>query len=194
MNFRVLDDDGANGDPGTVLFDSLVTVSDTGWLSVNLISHNFIVASGGFYIGGVATQAGDPAFSMDTIPPFSKQGWEFTGSWAPHRDNARMDIGIRSAVELWTGAASEPRLPERETGRIITAVPNPFRKLTNITFAPGFRSIAIYDALGRLVRELPADKGSTQWDGRDRLGNQVSPGVYFGLAGHQGYIKLILTD
>jgi len=194
LQFQVLDDDGAGGMPGTVLFDSLVTVSDTGWFSVNLTSHNFIIANGGFYIGGISAQAADPGFSMDTIPPFSKRGWEYTGSWAPHRDNARMDVGIRSAVELWTGATSEPRLPDRATGRIITAAPNPFRKLTNITFAPGSRSIAIYDALGRLVRELPADKGSAQWDGRDRLGNQVSPGVYFGLADRQGYVKLILTD
>jgi hypothetical protein len=194
LQFRVLDDDGANGMPGTVLFDSLTNPADTGWLSVNLTNHNFIISSGGFYIGGISQQVADPSFSMDTIPPFSKQGWEFTGSWAPHRDNARMDIGIRAAVELWTGTVSETNPPVRGPEEVIIAHPNPFRRVTNITPAQGIRSIAIYDALGRLVCELPVKKGIAQWNGRDRAGNQVNPGVYFGLTGQNGMLKLILTD
>jgi hypothetical protein len=194
LQFQVLDDDGTNGMPGTALFDSLVTISDTGWYSVNLTGHNLIIANGGFYVGGIAAQTADPGFSMDTIPPFSIRGWEYTGSWAPHRDNARMDVAIRATVELWTGAVSEPLPPTVRATQVIAAAPNPFHRLTNIIFARGTAAIAIYDATGRLVRNLPVNQGSVQWDGLDQRGHRVNSGIYFGLTDQKGLIKLILVD
>jgi hypothetical protein len=194
LQFQVLDDDGTNGMPGTALFDSLVTIADTGWYSVNLTGHNIIIANGGFYIGGIAAQTSDPAFSMDTLPPFSMRGWEYTGSWAPHRDNARMDVGIRASVELWSGAVSEPQPPNVRATQVIAAVPNPFHRLTNIIFSRGASAIAIYDATGRLVRNLPVNQGMVQWDGLDQRGHRVNSGIYFGLTDQKGLIKLILVD
>jgi len=45
-------------------------------------------------------------------------------------------------------------------------------------------SLAIYDATGRLVRQLvrgeqPAGQHSVQWDGRDASGKVATAGIYF---------------
>ncbi len=66
-------------------------------------------------------------------------------------------------------------------------VPNPFGPMTTIVFDVPRQAeveIVIYDALGREVRELqrgvvPAGRHISTWDGRDRHGNDVGPGLYF---------------
>ncbi|MBN2070184.1 MAG: T9SS type A sorting domain-containing protein [Candidatus Krumholzibacteriota bacterium] len=65
--------------------------------------------------------------------------------------------------------------------------PNPFNPVTRIEYglsAPANVSLKIYDAAGRLVREL-VDEGRAAaryaevWDGRDDAGRQVASGMYF---------------
>jgi hypothetical protein len=65
--------------------------------------------------------------------------------------------------------------------------PNPYRTQTLLRFAadtPGHSTVAIFDVSGRLVRELHHDilqpgNQVIAWDGRDRTGTPVPPGVYF---------------
>jgi hypothetical protein len=65
--------------------------------------------------------------------------------------------------------------------------PNPFGRSTTIRFdvpRPGFVSVKVYDAKGRLVRTLAEDdteagRHSVTWAGIDRNDNPVGPGVYF---------------
>jgi flagellar hook assembly protein FlgD len=68
-----------------------------------------------------------------------------------------------------------------------TVSPNPFSKLTNISFekAYGARDIElkIYDVAGKLVSEF-SHLASQQinhvtWNGTDNTGNKVSAGIYF---------------
>jgi hypothetical protein len=72
--------------------------------------------------------------------------------------------------------------------RVSDPHPNPFTGATNIRFeipAPGGRvSVTVYALSGRLVRELedgmlPGGAHELAWDGRDRSGEPVAPGVYF---------------
>ncbi len=65
--------------------------------------------------------------------------------------------------------------------------PNPFNPKTSIRFTlgePGFVSLGVYDAAGRMVRSLlsselsPGDHGLT-WNGRDALGRPAASGTYF---------------
>ncbi len=66
------------------------------------------------------------------------------------------------------------------------ARPNPFRTATIINLQPTTRgpvTVGIYNAAGRLVRGLAANRqpspvGSLLWDGRDDTGQPVPPGVY----------------
>lgn len=73
----------------------------------------------------------------------------------------------------------------------LRAAPNPFVQRTEIEFPVSLAersTLRIFDAAGRLVRELQAgieDEGVARvtWDGRDDLGLPVPGGVYFARAG-----------
>jgi hypothetical protein len=65
--------------------------------------------------------------------------------------------------------------------------PNPFRAATTLRYdlaAPGWARLALYDAAGRMVRELlngshaRPGRYDVGWDGRDGFGRSVGPGVY----------------
>ena len=70
---------------------------------------------------------------------------------------------------------------------LFPASPNPFRSVTNISFAIPRNShvkLAIYDITGRMVTKLvdgnlTAGKYTMRWDGRSRTGAKISSGVYF---------------
>jgi hypothetical protein len=82
--------------------------------------------------------------------------------------------------------------------------PNPFNPATRIAYglsAPGHVSLRIYDAAGRLVRDLvneerPAGRYEASWDGRDSNGRAVASGIYFyrlGADDFEGTKKMILV-
>jgi flagellar hook assembly protein FlgD len=69
-------------------------------------------------------------------------------------------------------------------GRSFVVAPNPFREQTTISpRIPGTVAVdaSIFDLQGRLVRELAGFEGdpTLSWDGRNRRGELVHPGVYF---------------
>jgi hypothetical protein len=89
-------------------------------------------------------------------------------------------------------------LAESQHSRILPFLriqPNPFHDKVAISYQtnqPGNIKLKIYDASGRLVTNLqqlnsksPASvarrttNNCVVWDGRDNIGRQVSPGVYF---------------
>jgi flagellar hook assembly protein FlgD len=65
--------------------------------------------------------------------------------------------------------------------------PNPMVDRTQIIFraeAGGDLTLSIFDSSGRLVRALEQGASGTgrhavSWDGRNALGENVSPGIYF---------------
>jgi hypothetical protein len=69
----------------------------------------------------------------------------------------------------------------------IAAAPNPFRTTTAVSYhlpSATVIRLSMYDAAGRLVRELmrgprPAGRSEEHWDGCDAAGSTVAPGVYF---------------
>ncbi|MEO0081776.1 MAG: FlgD immunoglobulin-like domain containing protein [candidate division WOR-3 bacterium] len=73
--------------------------------------------------------------------------------------------------------------PMREASRDrIEARPNPFRTTVNLRLPTGAQRVNIYDATGRLVRSLSASgdrsAAGVVWDGTDRTGRRVCPGLY----------------
>ncbi len=86
----------------------------------------------------------------------------------------------------------------------LVAAPNPFGAEVALTIMGSGQSIGlspsplrIFDAVGRLVRELhPAEISATgvwsaTWDGRDALGVAVSPGVYFARSGGHESARMV---
>jgi hypothetical protein len=94
---------------------------------------------------------------------------------------------------LWNQHATNVKWLTEETRRSIFLgpnTPNPFGPLTEITYRimsdRGDSSVflGIYDLLGRLVTTLVDDRQppgahTVRWDGTDRHGHPVAPGVYF---------------
>ncbi len=193
VHIQLIDDDGPNGNPGTVIFDTLIVVTDTGWKHIDVANHYFMIGSGAFYVGGIAENAAEPGFSMDIDPLFSMRGYEYTGSWAPHRDNASMDILIRANIELWPGMVEEAHPVVKSKTNPACATPNPFTTLTAINFAPDVNKLKVYDACGRLVRTINLKKGIGFWNGCDERGNYLNQGIYFGIGDNQEVIKLIMV-
>jgi hypothetical protein len=75
----------------------------------------------------------------------------------------------------------------RTDGLTFRIAPNPMVQESTISFAlpqAGISTVRIIDPAGRLVRPLqngwtPAGPQRLRWDGRDRSGARVNPGVYF---------------
>jgi hypothetical protein len=64
----------------------------------------------------------------------------------------------------------------------IEAYPNPFNSSVSIAVTSPIQSqLVIYDLLGRAVRSLPIDSGTTRlnWDATDNDGKSLSAGIYF---------------
>jgi len=193
VTVRLLDDDGPNGDPGTAIIDTIITVTDTGWQNVDITTYNIVIASGAFYIGCISDQAGDPYFSMDTVPLIARQTWEYTGAWAPYRDKDEMDIMMRASVEGGPGI-EDNRIVSQADHSNLKATPNPFNRLTAISVPISSRRLKIYDTSGRLVRGLIVRNGIAYWDGYDEHGKKLNQGIYFGIADKNQVIKLVVVE
>lgn len=190
VTVQVIDDDGAGGIPGTVLYSTLQSVSSAGWYDIDVSGQNIVISDGAFYIGCITNTASDPYFGMDTIPLASRQTWEYTGVWAPYRDNESHDVLIRAVVDFATGVEEYEMLPGENVTEIC-AHPNPFAAMTAITVPPFYSKIDIYDASGRKVRTLSVDNGYAYWQGENDQNQRLSQGVYFGVAGAR-MVKIVL--
>ncbi len=91
--------------------------------------------------------------------------------------------------DLTTSAATSVEHPPLYTRTVSLEQnrPNPFGGYTQISYdlpVPGPVSLSVYDAGGRLVRQLVRAEQRpgfhhVHWDGRDDLGHEVAPGAYF---------------
>jgi hypothetical protein len=190
VTIQVLDDDGTNGDPGTVVYDTVQQIYASDWYDIDVSTENIIIADGAFYIGLITDQASDPYFGMDTLFPSGRQTWEYTGSWAPYRDRETDDVLIRAVVDFGTGVQEVVMPGEIKS---IQAAPNPFSRVTAITVPFYSRQLEVYDATGRNVGTLNAHDGIAYWNGCDMHGKPLHQGTYFAVTENNDIIKLILV-
>jgi len=100
---QILDDDGTNNYPGTVLFtDTVDCPTANQWYSVE---PNITVDDGKFYACWYQTANQSVYMGIDQTAPISRHTWEFTQGWAPYRDLETDDAMIRVMV-------GEGQLPE----------------------------------------------------------------------------------
>ena len=94
---QVLDDDGSNGSPGTVLLETSITATTSlQWYTTDC---TIPFASGDvIYVGWIMTGENCPSIGMDNASPFSRCGWEYTGVWAPFRSLETLDPMIRIMI------------------------------------------------------------------------------------------------
>lgn len=143
--------------------------------------------AGGDWVGCIAAQAGlsgnislDPEFCNAALQDY---GLRLTSPCAPYSaPNPQCDL-----IGAWPVGCSGSAVGEEgsvSAGPVLRISPNPFHATTQIRFelAVGLKSarIGIYDAAGRLVRDLePTRDRECIWDACDQAGGTVGAGVYF---------------
>ncbi|MBN2830083.1 MAG: T9SS type A sorting domain-containing protein [Candidatus Cloacimonetes bacterium] len=181
--YRVFDNDGAEGMPGTQLLQSTIAPANlqTGWNSILVPANPVIqdVVDGDFYVCILET-ANASAIGFDTNSngnSYLKQG---AAAWAPITEGNLM---IRATIDLSTGNDDEVA-PVRTFS--LNNYPNPFNPETNISFnipADGVTTLKVYNVRGQLVNtlvndQLKAGQYNVVWNGTDSVGKSVSSGIY----------------
>jgi len=187
----IFDDNGAGGGPGETLYITTVSVDLADWYTVTPPSP-VIVNDGAFFVGAMSSVSGEPAFGMDSVPPLSFQGWEYTGVWSPSRDGVSRDVCANATISGPVGVEELYPTPAPVPARI-DVNPNPFGSLTTIRLLnpTGIeKSVEIYDATGSVVRTISLSRGRASLDGR-----LLADGIYFArVAGTEAPVaKVIVT-
>lgn len=97
------------------------------------------------------------------------------------------DVAGSFEVIVGSSSSTDAAMVSAPTQLDLAASPNPFREGSELRFSVPREdrvSLSVYDAAGRLVRELVDDTVSpgyhvSRWDGRDGTGARVATGVYF---------------
>jgi len=186
-DLQIIDDDGGNGYPGSILWEQSVAPMTLGGWNYYTVSPPVEILSGDFYLGLIQYETSNSfAFDNAGIDPESRTAWEFTGVWAPFREQANHEYMIHCRISGSTPAV-ETTNPSVITYRLLENYPNPFNPMTTIRYSttqPGVVTLKVFDVTGRLVNtlvnaQMPEGIHRIAWNGRDSNGNEVSTGVYF---------------
>ena len=96
-------------------------------------------------------------------------------------------FGGTEPIRLAWGSSADGETDDSAAGLLGPSVPNPFTPATTIHFTvpqAGVVDLGVYNVLGRRIRTLhagdvSAGEHSRVWDGRDDLGAEAPPGIYF---------------
>jgi hypothetical protein len=99
--------EGMDGFPEDTLTDTTITITvlpEPTWFTLKVEPPEVFLENECFFAAYIHPGESNPYFGMDYDPPFSYQGWEYTGCWAEHRDNDNKD-------PAFTVHANPPTLP-----------------------------------------------------------------------------------
>ena len=99
-NVYIIDDDGPNNSPGTILSSQVVTNGTftlDSWV-VSVLPSPITITSGGFYIGWDAPTANSIALGTETIGPISRNSLEYIGAWEEYRENNSTELLINAYI------------------------------------------------------------------------------------------------
>lgn len=96
---QLYDDDGPNGEPGTLLTSVQYQAGAAGWHAVNIADSGIVINDGAVYAAWIMTGTGSPGIDLDENSQASRQTWEYTGVWANWRNAEISDAMIRISVE-----------------------------------------------------------------------------------------------
>jgi hypothetical protein len=131
-------------------------------------------------LGGWVSLAAAPA-TGDTVAVF--------GTYSPYQDLAVTNWDTTGGNHLFlnTTPVGVAGPPDPLAASHLEAWPNPAAgpvtiALSGAATTPG-QAVAVYDMTGRAVRTLSGTDRLWIWDGRDKTGKPVAPGVYFAALG-----------
>jgi hypothetical protein len=123
-----------------------------------------------------------------SVPHYFDDEWRWNSDFYYKICSVDVHGNLSAFSLLQPGDATGTETPKApEATYLAQNFPNPFNPMTRIEYglsAPAHVSLRLYDAAGRLVRELvdepqPAARYVVAWDGRDDVGRRVSSGMYF---------------
>ncbi len=169
----VFDDNGLGGSPGDTFFIATVDVSTANWYTV-AVRPPVIIEEGAFFVGAMSAVPNSPSFGMDSVPPISFQSWEYTTGWSQSRNADVFDVMANAIISEQVGITE--LLPERiQRPPRLEVSPNPGHRVVRFTVnAPLSASVEVFDATGRLVKEVILKDGVGVLDTRE-----IAPGIYF---------------
>jgi len=138
-----------------------------------------------FYTGSVLTLQHHYVLETRTMTPTTRATYglqEFDTTDASDHAARVADFSLGSPL-----SAVPTPVPAAARARLLPNAPNPFNPSTQLRFAvesAGDVSLSVYDARGRLVRDLgtaayAAGEHAVTWNGRDDRGRAMASGVYF---------------
>jgi len=121
FQIQILDNTGADGAPGEILWSEDVTApTANAWNSVTVPEGDVIVSAGTFYVAWTTSGGSTASFGVDTTSAqgISRRSWESAGGgWAENRLSQSADVMLRATIRI-PGQENNP--PE-----ILAATPEP---------------------------------------------------------------------
>ncbi|MEO0073563.1 MAG: hypothetical protein ABIK43_02725, partial [candidate division WOR-3 bacterium] len=175
----IFDDNGPDGSPGDTLYLTRVDVSAQNWYTISP-PQPIVITEGAFFVGAMSAVSSSPSFGMDSVPPLSYQGWEYTGVWAVSRDATMRDVMANANITGPVGV-NQWLEPERSMMPVEIAVSpsvlGSSARLRLLNSREVETGIGIYDATGALVRELALSGNEAVLERRG-----LTAGIYFARA------------
>ncbi|MCB9367477.1 MAG: T9SS type A sorting domain-containing protein [Calditrichaeota bacterium] len=101
FQLQILDDDGANGGPGTILWSTdIVGATPNAWASATVPDSAVIIADGEFFAAWYTVAGSQVTFGIDSTSGqgISRRSWENAGGWAENRLLNEADVMVRVTI------------------------------------------------------------------------------------------------
>ena len=187
-----MDDDGPGGSPGTILFSDTVFVqasSGFSYYTIHIPSSVNTITSGAFFVGMIQLGDSFPNIILENSgpSPYSRRGWEFTGSWAPYRDRDASEFLIRAYTSSTQGVAQDDKEKNGYKLSLLAASPNPIKDNAIIRYSlpsNAMVTLKVYNIIGQEVKTLvngqkKAGVHSVVFNTKKTDGSVIPQGVYF---------------
>lgn len=179
---QILDDDGPNGDPGTLLYNDSISSTATianQW-NVKTLTTPLTVTSGGIYVAWMENGDSLSALGTDQALPFSNRNYEIIGgNWAEYRNNSAEDIMIKVNI---TGSNTTGVPASEAAFSVAQNYPNPSSNFTLINFTLPSSGDVTFSVKNMLGQDVDAINLGTQSAGAHMIKvntSKFTTGVYF---------------
>ncbi len=177
---NILDDDGLNNSPGTVLFTNSVAGSASGSFHNVPVSPNVVVTSGGIYVswemGGATIQLG-----TNVAIPISNRTYEILGgTWSIYRFREIEDLMIRANIQ-GSNTVGTNNISEKVFS-VSQNYPNPSAASTLINFTLPSSGEVQFTVRNMIGQDMDVINFGSKVSGAHTIKvntNKFAPGIYF---------------
>jgi hypothetical protein len=180
---QIYDDDGANGAPGTLLFNDSIAATATmvnQWNTKTVPTGSVVITSGGVYVAWM--ENGDSLSNVGTDPglPLSNRNYEIIGgNWAQFRNNSAEDLMLRINIQ---GSNTTATNNIESAFAVAQNYPNPSATSTMISFTlpnSGEVQFSVRNIMGQDMEAINLGSQSAGTHTLKMNTSKLSSGIYF---------------